>query len=542
MLINDILDLSKIESGTVVGRRRASCASPTCTATSSALSATWPSPRGSTSRSSWTRRCRASMITDAKRLQQVLKNLLSNAFKFTDAGRCRSTIEAVDRGLVARERALDARQDGAGVRGRRHRHRHPADKQQIIFEAFQQADGSTSRKYGGTGPRAWRSAARSPACSAARSACVSAPGAGSTFTLYLPQTLLAAAHARRATPRSPDRASGGCPAPWLDRAVPHADRASRRRARSNEVGDDRDNIQPGDRVAADRRERPGLRAAACSTWRARRLQGPGHLARRDRARAGPRSTSPSAITLDICLPDMDGWRVLERLKNDLDDPSHAGQRRSPPTRTRERALGSGALGVARQAGADPGGAATRRSTSLQALPRAAAERPRRGRSPDAASAQRAGELLAGGRASSHRGRRRRCRAERPLDGAGSTRGRWDVGSAEDAFDLLGNGAGRRSRAGAAHRLRPAELDRRGRGAAQVHARSDDGARGQLAGAAARPGTASSIARCARLPERHRQMLESLHHADPVLAGKRVLIVDDDIRNIFALTSVLEQHR
>ena len=92
------------------------------------------------------------MFTDAKRLQQIIKNLLSNAFKFTHHGQVSLTVEPADGGLEPGQRGAEpaparcsrsrCRDTGIGI---------PPDKQQIIFEAFQQADGSTSRKYGGTG-------------------------------------------------------------------------------------------------------------------------------------------------------------------------------------------------------------------------------------------------------------------------------------------------------------------------------------------------------------------------------------------------------
>ena len=159
----------------------------------------------------------------------------------------------------------------------------------------------------------WRSAARSPACWAARSASSARPGKGSTFTLYLPQTY---------TPPKPP-ASRRWPSDAADRARRRAERRSRAgRPRPssaelvNEVGDDRDDIQPGDPIAADRRERPGVRAAPAGGGPREGVQGPGDVAR-GAALALAREYQPDAMTLDICLPDIDGWRVLERLKSDL---------------------------------------------------------------------------------------------------------------------------------------------------------------------------------------------------------------------------------
>ena len=91
------------------------------------------------------------MFTDSKRLQQVMKNLLSNAFKFTHQGSVTLTMSRSRAAGRRRTRRSTAPRDVIAIRCRDTGIGISPDKQQIIFEAFQQADGSTSRKYGGTG-------------------------------------------------------------------------------------------------------------------------------------------------------------------------------------------------------------------------------------------------------------------------------------------------------------------------------------------------------------------------------------------------------
>jgi signal transduction histidine kinase/HAMP domain-containing protein len=183
MLINDILDLSKIESGTVavdVGELRfadlISYVERTFRHVAEAKNVGFvlePEPT-----------LPKTLFTDSKRLQQVIKNLLSNAFKFTHQGQVSLRIglaydgwtpgnESLDR--AAEVVAFSASDTGIGI---------SPDKQQIIFEAFQQADGSTSRKYGGTGLGLAISREISRLLGG-EIKLVSSPGKGSTFTLYL---------------------------------------------------------------------------------------------------------------------------------------------------------------------------------------------------------------------------------------------------------------------------------------------------------------------------------------------------------------------
>src|SRR5205823_10697416 len=196
-LINDILDLSKIESGTVV-------VDPTDLLLEDLhryVERTFRHVAEAKTVDFFIRldsRLPQSVLSDAKRLQQVLKNLLSNAFKFTHQGHVTLTIEPVKTGWDPQNEGLNRAGDviafsvadtGIGI---------SSDKQQIIFEAFQQADGSTSRKYGGTGLglAISRELAR---LLGGEIRLVSAPRAGSTFTLYLPQIYTVPRSTRKST-------------------------------------------------------------------------------------------------------------------------------------------------------------------------------------------------------------------------------------------------------------------------------------------------------------------------------------------------------
>ncbi|MDO9216088.1 MAG: ATP-binding protein, partial [Lacisediminimonas sp.] len=184
MLINDILDLSKIESGTVVvdiSEIRLSdlqqYVERTFRHVAEAKNVEFLITTGT--------ELPTSMITDLKRLQQILKNLLSNAFKFTHQGHVALAIEEAYSGWSPDHDELNRAQQvvaftvsdtGIGI---------SADKQQIIFEAFQQADGSTSRKYGGTGLGLAISRELSKLLGG-EIRLSSRPGEGSNFVLYLP--------------------------------------------------------------------------------------------------------------------------------------------------------------------------------------------------------------------------------------------------------------------------------------------------------------------------------------------------------------------
>ncbi|RUP10324.1 HAMP domain-containing protein [Hyphomicrobium sp.] len=317
-LISDILDLSKIESGTVSvdaeeiafnGLIEAVARPFRHEAERRALDfqVTFNADLGKT------------IFTDSKRLQQVLKNLLSNAFKFTREGHVRLTVKPAtakwssDHPILSTAQtivAFEVQDSGIGI---------PADKQKLIFEAFQQADASTSRKYGGTGLGLAISRELAHLLGG-EIQLRSEPGAGSVFTLYLPLRYASLASEVRTKPE----ATSSAPTP-LSLAGPLP----------TPVEDDRDNIAAGDqvlliveddvnfaRILLDAARDTGFKGIICQ--------------RGVEAMALATDYNPTAISLDIHLPDVLGWSVLSQLKHNpltrhipvqvltLDDDRHHG--------------------------------------------------------------------------------------------------------------------------------------------------------------------------------------------------------------------------
>jgi signal transduction histidine kinase/CheY-like chemotaxis protein/HAMP domain-containing protein len=299
-LISDILDLSKIESGTVtvdaeeiltmslletVGRPFRHEAENRNLAFSIDVD-------GNLARS---------MVTDSKRLQQVLKNLLSNAFKFTAEGGVKLTVSAAVGGWSAEHPllntapavvAFEVSDTGIGI---------PLEKQKLIFEAFQQADAGTSRKYGGTG--LGLAISRELASLLGGEIHLrSAPGKGSTFTLYLPLKYSGPTVASRA------------PAGSVFHSTAPALQVAPQERGIEQLPDDRLDLEPGDtilliveddphyaRVLIDLARDKGFKVLVAS--------------RGAEALELAKQFQPSAVSLDVFLPDMLGWTVLSQLKH-----------------------------------------------------------------------------------------------------------------------------------------------------------------------------------------------------------------------------------
>ncbi|HKE93648.1 MAG TPA: response regulator, partial [Povalibacter sp.] len=343
-LINDILDLSKIESGTVtldVGTVRFGEVADNLRRTFEQVA----TDRKLSFRIELDSALPPAMTTDEKRLQQIIKNLLSNAFKFTHEGGVVLTIRRARSGWSPANQLLNGAHavvaysvadTGIGI---------PAEKLRVIFEAFQQADGTTSRKYGGTGL----------GLSISREICrllggeitvESKPGGGSCFTLYLPLTFDAAwktpgAHLSHVEVQHP-----GLPQVVDEPRRPAPPLVARQDSPlllASELTDDRQNIQPGDpvlliieddvkfgQILLDLAHDRGFKAVVSTTG-----SGALPLVRR---------FNPSVITLDIRLPDMDGWRLLDILKRTAETrhiPIHIISVQDP----RERGTQMGAFSV-----------------------------------------------------------------------------------------------------------------------------------------------------------------------------------------------------
>jgi HAMP domain-containing protein/CheY-like chemotaxis protein/signal transduction histidine kinase len=297
-LISDILDLSKIESGTVtVDAEEIAFANlldmiarpfrHEAETRQLAFEVNFDSNLGRI------------ITTDSKRLQQVLKNLLSNAFKFTAQGGVRLNVSSVQGGWSPEHPVLkqapavvafEVSDTGIGI---------PSEKQKVIFEAFMQADASTSRKYGGTGLGLAISRELSNLLGG-EIHLRSSPNVGSTFTLYLPLKYVGPTLAPR--PAAPSGQMMQIPSIHV---VPERP--------IEQIPDDRLEIQPGDsilliveddphyaRIMVDLAREKGFRVLVA-------MRGIDAL---DLAK----QYQPTAVSLDVFLPDMLGWTVLSQLK------------------------------------------------------------------------------------------------------------------------------------------------------------------------------------------------------------------------------------
>ena len=320
-LINDILDLSKIESGYI----SADFSPVRLGEITSFVETTFKHISESKSLRfviDLDRTLPGQIKTDIQRLNQILKNLLSNAFKFTEKGEVKlrvyeahkgdwkSSIRALDG--AARVVAFEIHDTGIGIL---------KEKQNIIFEAFQQAEGSTSRKYGGTG--LGLSISRGLADLLGGSIELdSEVGRGSIFTLYLPMDYNPALvkKEKQSTLVVSEYPLGQAGETLTIQTVPTVKLPERDLENVNEIinetGDDRYNISPGDKVLLVVED--DLRFARIMMEKIHERNMKVVVATHygevfDMAN----KYMPAAVTLDVKLPDASGWRILDLFKNDL---------------------------------------------------------------------------------------------------------------------------------------------------------------------------------------------------------------------------------
>jgi CheY-like chemotaxis protein/signal transduction histidine kinase/HAMP domain-containing protein len=465
-----------------------------------------------------------SIVTDSKRLQQVLKNLLSNAFKFTEQGGVRLSASVAGSGWsedhpilgkAASVVAFAVSDTGIGI---------PLDKQRIIFEAFQQADAGTSRKYGGTG-LGLAISRELASLLGGEIQLRSAPGRGSTFILYLPQTYVGPSSAAMAERKNPSAVS---PAPLSVVGVPEHP--------VEKIPDDRDNLQPDDAILLIVEDDPHYARVLRDLSRDKGFKVLVAM-RGAEALALAREYHPTAVSLDVFLPDMLGWTLLNHLKQ---DPAtrHIPVQMLTLDEDRSHGLARGAFAFVTKPTTPEG-----LKTALTRIKAYAAPRRKRLLVVEDNPAEQLSikELLG-------------------YDDIDVT----VVSSGEEAIlavnresfdcvvldlrlpDISGFEVLERFRDTPSLCDLPVVVFTGKELSPEEDARLHALARSVVVKGVESPErlldeTALFLHRVvADLPVEKQRMLDRLHHSDDALVGKNVLVVDDDVRNIFALSSVLER--
>jgi HAMP domain-containing protein/CheY-like chemotaxis protein/signal transduction histidine kinase len=522
-LITDILDLSKIESGTVSVEAEEVFFASLLDMVQRPFKHEAENRRLSFEVNTDPHLAR-SLVTDSKRLQQVLKNLLSNAFKFTDQGGVRLSVAVAKSGWneehpilakAANVVAFEVTDTGIGI---------PFDKQRIIFEAFQQADAGTSRRYGGTG-LGLAISRELASLLGGEIQLRSAPEKGSSFTLYLPQTYVGPS-----SMVSLERRYSSTPS-TAQLAV-----ASIVESPIEKIPDDRDNLQPDDAVLLIVEDDPHYARVLCDLSRDKGFKVLVAM-RGAEALALAREYHPTAVSLDVFLPDMMGWTVLNHLKQ---DPAtrHIPVQMLTLDEDRHHGLARGAFAFVTKPTTPEGlGDALTRIKEYSA--------PRRKRllvvEDNPAEQLSIKELL----------------GYDDIDVTVVSSGEEAVKiAAENSFDCIvldlrlpdisGFDVLERFRDTPSLGDVPVVVFTGKELSPEEDARLHVLARSVVVKGVESPErlldeTVLFLHRVvADLPVEKQRLLDRLHHSDDALIGKKVLVVDDDVRNIFALSSVLER--
>jgi len=297
-LINDILDLSKIESGTTSVDIAEESLEEICTDVERTFRGV-AQERALTFAVVREADVPEAFETDSTRLMQILKNLLSNAFKFTAQGSVELRVSRAERvasdGAIAPYLAFAVTDTGIGIQ---------PDKHNVVFEAFQQADMSTARKYGGTG-LGLAISREIAGLLGGEMTIESEPGVGSTFTFFHPLNRVV----RPPSTEEPVPAQTIAPRIVAPRALAGAP------ATAASIEDDRAEIKPRDRVVLVIEDDATFARILLGLARDRGFKGLVAQTAAD-GLALARAFVPDAITLDIGLPDMDGFELLGLFKAD----------------------------------------------------------------------------------------------------------------------------------------------------------------------------------------------------------------------------------
>jgi len=523
-LISDILDLSKIESGTVSVEAEEVFFANLLEMVARPFRHEAENRRLAFEVQSDPQLTR-SLVTDSKRLQQVLKNLLSNAFKFTEHGSVRLAVSVATKGWsedhpilsgAASVVAFEVTDSGIGI---------ALDKQRIIFEAFQQADASTSRKYGGTG-LGLAISRELASLLGGEIQLRSVPGQGSTFILYLPLTYVGPSASKLTV--ADWKASSPAPLQLSNMVV------SERPV--EQIADDRDNLQPDDAVLLIVEDDPHYARVLCDLSRDKGFKVLVALRGTD-ALTLAREFHPTAVSLDVFLPDMLGWTVLNHLKQ---DPAmrHIPVQMLTLDEDRHHGLARGAF------------AFVTKPTSPEELDSALS------RIKEYASPRRKRLLIVEDNPAEQLSIRELLGSD-DIDVTVAATGAeaLDVVGQEPfdcvvldlrlpdmtGFDIL-----ERMRDNPAVSDLPVVVFTGKELSPEEDARLHTLARSVVVKGVESPErlldeTALFLHRVvADLPIEKQKMLDRLHRSDEALAGRKVLVVDDDMRNIFALSSVLER--
>ncbi|EQA98512.1 response regulator [Sphingobium baderi] len=284
-LINDILDISKIEAGKLELQPRRVRVAPIAEKLQAVFGPS-AADKGLAFRTEISADA-PEIETDPQRLEQVLKNFLSNAVKFTERGEITLSVNRREDGRLA----FSVRDTGVGI---------PVDQQQLIFEAFRQADGTASRRYGGTG--LGLSISRELARLLGGEIMVeSTEGTGSVFSLLLPERFDSASS--RIHPRAPaePRPSGISPVRPPSRPA---------------ASDDRERLAGDSRVILIVEDDPVFARILCEIAHEQGFQCL-IAGTADEGALLARQYVPHAVILDMNLPDHTGLSVLDRIKRDV---------------------------------------------------------------------------------------------------------------------------------------------------------------------------------------------------------------------------------